>query len=282
MQLAAMIVVSGLIAGAAAASDDYVFVDSFESGDCTLPLACPAPASGKACIAGQLADVATTQPLRARFNVGLACGQGAVGGPCDLAVAAFDALEFEADPASAAPLGSAGTVVDGCGRFRVSDLNVPATGYVAVAAQSAPGGDVYTTSATVLALAPNQQVSGLEEPVARTVTVTQWSALGGVDFASNGAVLACYSTGGVPTAGVTASRDGGAIGTVRYFSDADAQRQFVSSSATTTGANGSALIANATLATYSGTGAETSGCQWSHVTSGAPPGVLVFARIDCN
>jgi len=279
----AVLAVSGaLVAGlAAAASDDYVFVDSFETTDCTLPPTCAVPSSGKACIAGQLNDVATTQPLHATFNVGLACGHGAIGGPCDLTIAAYDALQFESNPGATVPQASGAIVVDGCGRFRIPDLTVPGSPYVAIAAADAPGNAGHLPTATLHPLAPNQQLAPVNEPVARTDTVAAWSLLGQADF-SNGAIVAFYATAGTPTAGVTVSRDGGSAGTVRYFSDADAQRLQVSTVATTTGANGAALIASPAYGNYSGAGGETNGCHWSSAVASAPPGVVVFVEFACQ
>jgi hypothetical protein len=38
----------------AVTSDAYIFIDSFESSDCSQPLTCSSPQDGKSCIAGQL------------------------------------------------------------------------------------------------------------------------------------------------------------------------------------------------------------------------------------
>jgi hypothetical protein len=263
----------------AVTSDDYIFADSFESRDCSLPLTCSAPLFGKSCIAGQLTDVATTQPLHAAFNVGLTCGQGALGGPCDLSLGAHDALQYAANPAADPPLASGGTVVDGCGRFHFSDLAAPTSGYVAIVADDAPGNDGHTPAATLRGLGANQQVAGVNAVVAQSNTLTSWSLLGQTDL-SNGAVLLSYSTGGTPTAGVTVSH-GGSVGAIRYFSDADSQRITVNSSATSTGANGSALVANAPFQTYSGSGGESNGCAWTTVNMVTIQGVIVFAELAC-
>lgn len=265
-----------------ATSGDYVFVDSFESSDCSLPLGCPVPLSGKACVAGQLTDAATTQPLHATFNVGMACGGGAIGGPCDLAVAAHDALQFATNPQASMPLPSGEKVVDGCGRFRIADLTVPGTPYVAIVAADAPGSDGHVASATLHALVANDRIVGLEADVARTDTVAAWSSLGETDF-SLGALLLRYTTSGSPTAGVTAIRQGGSTGQVyRYFSDTDAQRLLPDTTSTATGANGAALVANATLGSYSGVGAETNGCHWTSINAASVPGVIFFAELVCS
>jgi hypothetical protein len=263
----------------AVTSDDYIFIDSFESKDCSQPLTCSSPQAGKSCIAGQLSDVATTEPLHAVFNIGLACGQGAIGGPCDLRLGAHDALQYAADPAGSTPLTSGSTVVDGCGRFRLSDLTAPTSGFVAIVADDAPGSDGHVPAAVLRALGANQQLGGINAAVAKSNTVTSWSLMGGTDF-SNGAILLSYSTGGIPTAGVTVFHSGSA-GVVRYFSDADSQRITVSTSATSTGTNGSALVANAPLQTFSGIGGESNGCAWTTANLATIQGVIVFAELAC-
>jgi hypothetical protein len=263
----------------AVTSDDYIFVDGFESSDCSQPLTCSPPLAGKSCVAGQLIDVATTEPLHARFNVGLTCGQGAIGGPCDLALGAHDAVPYAANPAGDPALTSGGAVVDGCGRYRFSDLTVPSSGFVAIAVDDAPGSDGHMPSAVLHALGANQQVNGVHAVVAKSTTVTAWSLLGQADF-SNGAILLSYSTGGTPTAGVTISHSG-SVGTTRYFSDADAQRIMVSSTATMTGANGSALVVNAPFQTCSGIGGESDGCAWTTTNIVTIQGVVVFVELVC-
>jgi len=263
----------------AASNDEYIFIDSFESHDCSQPLTCSSPQAGKSCIAGQLTDVATTEPLRALFNVGLTCGHGAIGGPCDLDIRAHDALQYAANPTGSLPLTSGGTIVDGCGRFRFSDLTAPGFGFVAIVADDAPGNDGHLPAATQRALGPNQQIGGVDAAVVNSSTVAAWSVSGGTDF-SNGAILLSYSTGGTPTAGVVVSHGAG-VGAVRYFSDADAQRITASSAATSTGANGSALVANAPLQTFSGIGGESNGCAWTAVNLATIQGVIVFAELAC-
>jgi len=263
-----------------ATSDDYIFVDSFESSDCATPLSCSTPSSGKSCIAGQLFDVGTTQPLHAIFNVGLACGLGAVGGPCDLQVSAHDLVQYAGNPAASIPLASLPVVVDGCGRFRFSELTAPSTGFVAIVAADGPDSNSHTPTASPHALGPNQAIDGYEVVVATTQAVASWSLLGQADF-SLGAILLTYRTAESPTAGVTAIRNGGAAGTTRYFSDADSQRLLVSAVATSTGVDGSALIANTTSGTFSGVGGETNGCHWTSAMLPLIPGVIVFNALPC-
>lgn len=273
-------IVAAAAAADVAASSDYVFLDSFESGDCSLPLTCPAPSSGKACIAGQLADAATTGPLHATFNVGLTCGTGAVGGPCDLTLDAYDAAQFASNPQTSMPLGSGAKVVDGCGRFRIPELSPPGSPYVVIAAGDAPASDGHVLSANLHALAAGNLIDGFVANVTRNDTVTAWSLLGQVDY-SSGALLLRYTTDGIPTPGVTAIRFT-AGPSYRYFTDTDAQRQIASTSSTSTGADGSVLVANApSFDSFSGSGGETNGCHWTGVVALTISGVVLFADSTC-
>jgi len=86
---------------------------------------------------------ALAAPLRARFNIGLGCGGGAIGGPCDLSVTAHDALGFAQNPGADTPLSAGETTLDGCGRYRFANLTTSSSGYVAIVTDDAPGGTTY-------------------------------------------------------------------------------------------------------------------------------------------
>lgn len=272
---------SGSARAATADTADYVFADSFESRDCSAQLTCSAPSSGKSCVAGQLTDAATLQPLRSTFNIGLPCGHGAIGGPCDLAVGAFDAIAYASNPVSAPPLPHGDQIVDGCGRFRITDITPPVSGSAALAASDAPGGEGHVTGAVVRALGPNAQVGAVDLDSPRTETVAAWSLAGQVDL-SQGALLLTFVDAGIPTAGVAVLRDGSSAGFLsRYFSDADSERLDLSAVATTTGVNGSAVVASATFGTYGGTGGEGVGCHWQSAAASSIPGVVLFFELGC-
>lgn len=272
-----------------ALADDYVFVDSFESRDCSAALTCPVPASGKTCISGQLVDAGTTAPLRARFNLGLTCGGGAVGGPCDLTVAAHDAVAFVANPSTSTPLPSIETTIDGCGRFRFASLQMPNSGFVAIAVDDAPGNDTYAMSATTVHPAANQRFDGVDVIALQHATDSAWTTSAGAPFGTStfadvGSILLTFSIGGVPTTGVSVIRNGTPIAASDYyFSDSSPQRLSIDSAASATGANGSALVASATtFATYSGSGGESSGCNWPSLMMSSAAGVVIFAEFVCQ
>ena len=105
-----------------------------------------------------LTDTVTNQPVHASANVELTCGTGASGGPCDLALAAHDFLQYASNPAASAPLASGGIVIDGCGRYRFSDLTAPASGAVAIVVDDASDTDLHMPTATLHTLGANDQV----------------------------------------------------------------------------------------------------------------------------
>ena len=255
-------------------ADDYVFVDSFESSDCSQPLSCVA-ISGT-CISGQITDAAAAAPLRARFNVGLGCGGGAIGGPCDLSVTAHDALGFAQNPGADTPLSAGEITLDGCGRYRFANLTTPSSGYVAIVTDDAPGGTTYMPAEATHVLAANQHVDGMTAIAARFGDVNAWGLMAGQNYVNSGALLLMFRTGATPTAAVSVT----GTGIARYFSDTDTARYSVSSAATSTGANGSALYSSGTASSASG--GESGGCVWPPINRTSVTGVVAYAEFVCQ
>jgi len=255
-------------------ADDYVFVDSFESSDCSQPLTC-AGVSGT-CVSGQLADAAAAGPLRARFNIGLGCGSSAIGGPCDLSVTAHDAVDFATNPGASNPLSAGETIVDGCGRYRFANLTTSSSGYVAIVTDDAPGGTTYMPAQATHALAVNQHVDGMTAIAARFNDVNAWGLMAGQNYVNSGALLLMFRTGATPTAAVSVT----GTGIARYFSDTDAARYSASSAATSTGANGSALYSSGTASSASG--GESGGCVWPPINRTSVTGVVAYAKFVCQ
>jgi len=252
-------------------ADDYVFVDSFESSDCSQPLSCAA-ISGT-CISGQITDAAAAAPLRARFNVGLGCGSGAIGGPCDLSLLAFDAAQFAANPHLSIPLAGELTL-DSCGRYRFANLSPPPSAYVAIVADGNNSAE-YMRAATSHAVAANQHVDGVVAVAARLDDVNAWGSTAGQDYVSSGVLLLAFSAGGTPAAGVTVFGSG----FIRYFADTDSQRYFVSAAATSTGVDGSALLVGDASAA---SGGESGGCAWPLLNRSSIDGVVAYAEFICQ
>jgi len=255
-------------------ADDYVFVDSFESSDCSQPLTC-AGVSGT-CVSGQITDAAAAAPLRARFNVGLGCGSSAIGGPCDLSVTAHDAVDFATNPGASNPLSAGETIVDGCGRYRFANLTTSSSGYVAIVTDDAPGGTTYMPAQATHALAVNQHVDGMTAIAARFNDVNAWGLMAGQNYVNSGALLLMFRTGATPTAAVSVT----GTGIARYFSDTDAARYSASSAATSTGANGSALYSSGTASSASG--GESGGCVWPPINRTSVTGVVAYAEFVCQ
>ena len=279
----------GVTTPAAAAVVDYVYVDGFEAQpDCSTPLACPAQSGGKACISGRFESAANGKPVRAFFGAGLTCAQGAVGGPCDLSLSAYDALDFAGNPAGAVPLAGTSKTVDGCGRFRVDGMSPPQLGFVALVtedADSAPESDLHVFGSAPYELGANETVDGATAIVVRRDTVARWtqsagSPFGASTFADVGALLLQYRDEGAPSAGVTATVNGNtSASNDYYFSDAiPSDRLFVAAASGSTGANGAALFAQGGSPTlYSGTG----GCSWPAKLGSSTPGVVLYLEFDC-
>jgi hypothetical protein len=271
---------------------DYIYLDGFEAAvDCSAVLTCPVQPAGKSCIAGQLTSARSGAPLRAFINGQQACGGGAIGGPCDLNLTVFDALEFAGNPAGSTPLTGTEKTVDGCGRFRVAGITPPASGFAAIVADDADPGlesDLHPPAAVMHALGANAQVDGVNVVAATHDTVDFWtqsagSPFGASSFVDVGVVLLQFSAGATPRAGVTVTLNASSVPTKDYyFSDAaPSARVHVDATLTATGADGAALVANGGSANYSGAGAEPQGCTWPSPLAMSVPGVLVFVPIDC-
>jgi hypothetical protein len=273
-------------------ADDYIFVDGFDPPvDCSPALVCAAPAAGKACISGRLTDAATGVPLRATFKAERTCSGGAAGGPCDLALAVYDAVQYAGNPATAAPLSSSEATLDGCGRFRFANLDPPSSPYVAVAGDDAFGvADLHVASATQHALSANAVVDGLSVLAVRRDTVQAWTdsagdPFGASSFADVGVILFGFDVSGVPSAGVTVIRNGNPIGADDYYfaDSSSSQRQQVDATQGSTGINGAALVVGGSpFSSYSGAGAQPPGCIWPSVLATATPGVVFFVEMHIS
>ena len=268
-------------------TSDYIYLDGFEPApDCSAALSCALPSLGKSCISGRLTEAGSGGPLRALFRADLACGAGAVGGPCDLALTTYDAVQFVSNPAGSSALVSVESTVDGCGRFRFADIDPPGSGTVAIVAHD--GGDLYAPTATLHSLGTTVRIDDINAVVTRNDTVTQWtqsagSPFGASSFADVGVILLDFNAGGFPQDGVKVTQSGSSTpGQDYYFSDASLlERLHVDSMQDSTGINGSALFVNGAFTSYSGTGGEPMGCIWPSELAATIEGVVVFLDIGC-
>jgi hypothetical protein len=286
----------GALAQPAASAADYVFVDGFDAAiDCSPSLACAAPAAGKTCISGRLIDAGSGVQLRASFYPGKTCSDGAAGGPCELSITAYDAVDYASNPTGATPLASIEKTLDGCGRFRFANLDPSPFGGVAIVtddAPASPSGDAHVSSAVTRNLAPNTSVDAVNAVATTRDTVAAWTQsagnpFGSFSFADVGVILFGFEVGTVPRAGVTVTRNGSAAASSDfYFSDASSlQRLQVDPALAATGINGAALFAGAVgSSSYSGAGAEPVGCTWPLVMATSIAGAVLFVEfnLDCQ
>jgi hypothetical protein len=242
-----------------------VIVDADDAGNesqavvISVQLECRAPASGQASLCGRLHDTETGDVVRAA-----------------LSVVAHDLLAYAADPGSSALLATA--VTDASGRFRILDVAPPASGQLLLIADDGAGTDARVRTGSALPITGGALRTGVELFATRTSTDGQWTAsagspFGAGTFSSEGAVLSIFRQDATPTANVQVT--GGTSAVSYYFSDTQGSLRFeVSTAATSTGPNGSALTVGGGLDSYSGTGAEPAGTSWSSGLAGDVPGLI--------
>lgn len=259
-------------------------------GSCTSPFACPAPAAGKQSICGQIYDLLTDQPFQAPGAMGAKCAAGATTGPCALGIKAFDAISFANNPGGATPLGVGMVYIDDCGRYRVQDIDPPSGPYVglgfddASAALVGPAGVTNGVGVATLKDVGNA-TKDFDGFVAAKSTTDMWTASGGPTLAQGMFVniFRAHKTGHMEQAGVTFTRSGNpAPNDDFYFKSADTGRTMIDPTATSTGANGTAIVINAHIsdgAVNSGTGGLPSQCIWeTHPGSSIPNVVFVQVK----
>jgi len=260
-------------------------------GGCSAPLACPAPSDGKQTICGQLFDLETNAPFAAPGATGTQCTAAAATGPCALGLRAYDAVAFAMNPMTS-PLTTDPVYVDDCGRYRVAEIPVPGTGFIALGLDDAMQGPAGITNATGVATAAvaNTATKDLDAFVVTGATTTAWATSGGPTIAS-GYYVPIYRghrAGSDLVAGVTVTY--GAMtppappaltDTNRdfYFAADATARTTLAPAANVTGVNGTALFAGANLGeVYSGQGVLPTECRWDIHAGASTPGV-VFVQV---
>lgn len=273
---------------------NFVYVDGFEpEADCSAELVCPQPAASKFCVAGRLTEAGSGAPLRAFVNPEATCGAGALGGVCALRLTAYDGLQFAGDPAGATPLSPAETLVDGCGRFRLSGVDRPSLGFFALVSDddgpSESVSDLHVPAVTLMPVSSGQRIEGLAFVAVRRETVASWtlsagSPFGASSFADVGALVLRFAAAGVPAPGVTVLRNGSAVPADDfYFSDAnETQLLAVDVQLTSTGINGAGMFSGpSNLVEHSGAGGEPAGCSWPSGLATTIAGTVAFLRLEC-
>ena len=107
--------------------------------DCAIELPCPPPLPGKLTVCGRLVDLETNAPVAVAHPTRTACTGVTADGPCSIALSFVDFLEFSMNPVGYTPFVPESLVVDDCGRFRATNLDRPAFGFIGVVTDDAAG-----------------------------------------------------------------------------------------------------------------------------------------------
>ncbi len=254
-------------------------------GGCSASFACPAPAAGKQSICGQLYDFENNTAFTAAGATGAKCTAGATDGPCSLTIRAYDAIAFGTSPATATPLTVGDISIDDCGRYRVTDITLPAGPFIGLGiddtdtGKAGPTGTTNTVGVATPKLA-SMSTKDFEAWIVKKSTTDQWVASGGPPLSGGYYVnvFRGHRTGTDNQAGVTSTRSGNPnTANDYYFTASQMTRQTIDTAATVTGANGTALITNAAVSesvAYAGSGAIPASCVWEAHAGASLPNIV--------
>ncbi|MGE5185795.1 MAG: hypothetical protein ACM31C_27230 [Acidobacteriota bacterium] len=267
---------------------------------------CPAAASSsnQQTICGQIYDFETGQPFQASGGTGTRCpATPTTSGPCALKILPYDATAFATNPQTATPLAVADTCIDDMGRYYLKDITVPSGPFLGLGLDDADMANMGPTGLTntvgvALPKAPGAATKNFEHFIVKPSTTASWASSGG-PMLSTGYYVPVYRTHCVDSttagpgctgdplanmAGVQFTRNAATEpSNTFYFQAAETTRTTVDTAATSTGANGTALVNNATLMDsliYSGTGGitDTANCKWETKAGATLPGI-VFIQV---
>jgi hypothetical protein len=262
-------------------------------GGCCAPFACPTPTTAtQQTICGQLYELETNTRFSAADATGARCAATpTIDGPCSLSIEAYDAIAFASNPQGATPLAHGDVYIDDCGRYRVTDIEVPSGPFIGLGIDDASGPGPSGTTVTVGLATPKVPMTAtrdFEAFVVKATTTGMWAAsggpalAGGLYFMTFRAHRAGAGDPRAPQAGVTVTKAGNPIAdNDYYFAAAETTHQTIDAAAAVTGANGSALVTGASIAdsvAYSGAGGLGAGCRWSVHAGASLPGV-VFIQV---
>ena len=248
------------------------------SVDCNQPIPCPPPDGDSMTVCGRIYDLEDSTPLDD--------ANSSNGEPYrDVVIRIYDplALATEQNPTvvkTGAP--------DACGRFAITDVPISAlpSTFIAIVTDDAGSTDNLVRAGIADNAAVGSVLTNLRAWVFRRSTDASWSSqagLSGDSFGVRGVYAQIFLSGtplppfatGRPTTGVTAA----VVGATRdprpnddfYFTDADpVLRRTVSPTRDNTGANGTALLINAGLGSYSGVGNEPPSTCWAKSLAASP------------
>ena len=255
------------------------------TGGCSAPIACPNPAPGKQTICGQLYNIEDNVAFAAAGAAGARCPTTPTAdGPCALTITSYDAIAFGTNPATAAPLAVGEIYIDDCGRYRVTDITLPPGPFIGLGIddKGIPNGPAGVTNTVGVAIPKTASMATreFEAFVAKKATTDKWTASGAPSI-SGGFYVQIFrakKTGFETQMGVQSIRGGNPnTSNDYYFTPAQTTRETILTSATTTGANGTALVTNAGVAegpTYSGMGGIPGECVWETKAGASIPGIV--------
>lgn len=270
---------------------------------CGTPLGCSKPTgASKQTFCGTLYDFETNVRLGDPVGTpGAQCDPAAptATGPCALTMIAYDALVFAANPQTATPLNVGEVFLDNCGRFRLTEVETNGTGpFIGLGVDDASGLGPTGTTVTAAIAVPKQGMTAannLEHWIVTPATIGKWQQMGAPPLSGGlyAPIFRAHKAGnpGMATdaqAGVTITRNGNTIpNNDTYFSDTDPlSRAMISTGATATGANGTALVTGAVAAdglVFNGQGGLGAGCRWDPHAGASLPGIVfiqVFRKLD--
>lgn len=254
-------------------------------GGCGGAFGCPAPAAGKQSICGQLYDLENNTPFAAAGAMGAKCTAATPDGPCSLSIRAYDAIAFGTNPATAVPLTVGDISIDDCGRYRVSDISIPAGPFIGLGiddadmAKAGPMGTTNTVGVATPKLA-SMATKDFEAWIVKKSTTDQWVASGGPPLSGGYYVniFRGHRTGTDNQAGVTVTKNSNPnTANDYYFTASQMTRQTIDTAATVTGANGTALVTNAAVTdgpNYAGTGVIPASCIWEAHAGASLPNIV--------
>ncbi len=247
-------------------------------------MGCPAADTGKVTVCGYLSDVETDADISDGPNGGAQCDPGnpTASGPCSITLSFYDALAFAQNPTTTAPLTPELLTINDCGHFVAKNIPAPATGYLAVGVDDIDNAnnDNYTLAGVAIPATSALQRKGLQTYAVRNSTDDKWSMSAGVaqNFSALGAYVPIFKHREVPVSGVTVTANGSPVpaNNQYFFTDTDpASRTMVvpSSTQSSTGANGTAIVINTPLVNHSGQGGSIDSCSWPSDLAAAIGGV---------
>ena len=251
---------------------------------CERVISCPPAAPNKVTMCGQLVDAEDDLGVGHVGGSGASCptlGDGE--GPCSLEIALYDAVQFANGPLTAPVLLPEALSIDDCGRFRIQNIPLPGTGFLAIAVDdsAASGNADYVLSGMGFPVSSGLRRDDVVAYAVRTATDQQWTSdaldpFGGATFSEVGVYMPTFLYENTPVAGVSIA------GTEDYyFSDTADTRHSIDPVLTATGANGTGLFVNGGLF-GNPSGGEPADCSWASDLGAAIAGVVLANQVHAT